>query len=54
VTCEDGEAKYWLEPAVSLAIYHGLNSRELNEIQKIVEEHKNEIIKAWQKHFSKH
>jgi hypothetical protein len=53
VTCEDGEAKYWLEPTVSLAIYHGLNSRKLNETQKIVEDHKNEIIKAWQKHFSK-
>ena len=53
VMCEDGEAKFWIEPIVSLAVYHGLNSRKLNEIQKIVEEHKNEIIKAWQKHFSK-
>ncbi|RPH89076.1 MAG: DUF4160 domain-containing protein, partial [Calditrichaeota bacterium] len=31
----------------------GLNPIKLNEIQKIVEEHKNEIIKAWQGHFSK-
>ena len=53
VMCEDGEAKFWAEPLVSLAVYHGLNSKKLNEIQKIVEEHKNEIIKAWQKHFSK-
>jgi len=53
VTCEDGEAKFWLEPIVSLAIYHGLNPRELNGIQRIIEEHKNEIIEAWQRHFGK-
>ena len=53
VTCEDGEAKFWLEPIVSLAVFHGLPSRRLNEIRKIIEEHKNEINKAWQKHFSK-
>ncbi len=53
VTCEDGEAKFWIEPIVSLAVSHGLNPRKLNKIQKIVEEHKREIIKAWQRHFSK-
>ncbi|GBE01536.1 hypothetical protein BMS3Abin08_00967 [bacterium BMS3Abin08] len=53
VTCEDGEAKFWLEPILSLAVSYGLTSRKLNEIQKIVKEHKNEIIKAWQRHFSK-
>ncbi|HHT9112620.1 MAG: DUF4160 domain-containing protein [Planctomycetes bacterium] len=53
VICENGEAKFWLEPIVSLAVYYGLNQRKLREIQRIVEEHKDEIIKAWQKHFSK-
>jgi hypothetical protein len=53
ITCADGEAKFWLEPLVALAVYHGLNQRRLHEIQKIVEEHKNEIIKAWHEHFSK-
>ncbi|HWQ68918.1 MAG TPA: DUF4160 domain-containing protein [Patescibacteria group bacterium] len=52
-TCEDGEAKFWLEPIISLAVSHGLNPRKLNDIHKIVERHKNEIIKAWQRHFSK-
>ena len=52
ITCDKGEAKFWLEPIVSLATYYGLNSKKLVEVQKIVEEHKNEIIKAWQKHFS--
>lgn len=50
---EDGEAKFWLEPIISLAVSHGLNPRKLNEIQKIVDGHKDEIIKAWQRHFSK-
>ena len=52
-TCEDGEAKFWLEPIISLAVYHGLSPRKLREIQKIVEEHRNEIINAWERHFSK-
>ena len=52
IVCADGEAKFWLEPIVSLATYYNLNSKRLNEIQKIVEEHKNEIIKGWKKYFS--
>ncbi|MEK7868314.1 MAG: DUF4160 domain-containing protein [Candidatus Omnitrophota bacterium] len=38
---------------VSLSTYYKLNSKKLNEIQKIVEKHKDEIIKEWKKHFSK-
>ncbi len=53
VTGEDGEAKFWLEPIVSLAVSHGLNHRKLAEIQRIVEAHRHEIVKAWQKHFHK-
>lgn len=53
MTCEDGEAKFWLEPLVSLAVYHGLNPKKLTEIQRIVEERKDEITEAWQKHFGK-
>lgn len=53
VTGEDGEAKFWLEPIVSLAVYFGFNSQKLKDIQQLVEEHKDEIIKGWQRHFSK-
>ena len=53
VECERGEAKFWIEPIISLATYYGLNSRTLNEIQKIVEKRKYEIVKEWKKHFSK-
>ena len=51
VTCEDGEAKFWLEPIISLAVSHGLGPRRLNEIQRIVEAHRDEITRAWQSHF---
>jgi hypothetical protein len=54
VTCEDGEAKFWIKPLISLALSHGLSPKRLKEIQIIIEEHENEIIKAWQRHFNKY
>ena len=53
VTCESGEAKFWLEPIVSLATHYKLNPKKLREIQSIVEEHTDEIVEAWRKHFGK-
>ena len=52
VFCEDGEAKFWIEPIISLATYYGLNKSQLIQIKKLVERHKNEIIKEWERHFS--
>ena len=51
VTCPDGEAKFWIEPTISLADYVGLSKKQLSELQKLVEEHISEIAKAWKKHF---
>jgi len=53
VECEKGEAKFWIEPIVSLATYYGLKPYQLNEIQKIIERRKNEIIKKWEEYFGK-
>jgi len=53
VTCDDGEAKFWLEPIVSLAVAHGLKPKRLTEIQRIIEAHNDEIIEAWHSHFRK-
>jgi hypothetical protein len=53
VTGEDGEAKFWLEPIVSLAVYFGFNSQKLKDMQQLIEEHQDEIVEGWQKHFSK-
>ena len=51
VTCSAGEAKFWLEPIVALAVSHGLSKKQLSQIESIVEEHSNEICKAWKAHF---
>jgi hypothetical protein len=51
VISPDGEAKFWLEPRIELAINKGLGSTELSELQRIVEERQNEIRNSWQRHF---
>lgn len=48
----DGTAKFWLEPLVALATYYNLREHDLNEIEAIVRERKNDFIDAWNKHFS--
>ncbi len=51
ISCSDGEAKFWIEPIISLATYHGVNKKQLHEMQLLVEKHIDEIISAWKKHF---
>jgi hypothetical protein len=51
VMCEDGEAKFWLEPDIALARNFRLSQVQLREIERIVEEHADEIKAAWRKHF---
>lgn len=47
----DGEAKFWLEPEIELAVNKGLKNVELSELQRIVEERQNEIRDHWRRHF---
>jgi len=51
VYCGDGEAKFWLEPHVTLAHNYGLSLRQLREVQRIIEERGDEIQNSWKKHF---
>ena len=51
IVSPDGEAKFWIEPIVSLASYTGLSKRQLGYLQKLTEEHKSEVVKAWKKYF---
>jgi hypothetical protein len=51
VYCSDGEAKFWVEPEVSLARNHGLSRAQIAELTKVVEDRKDEIADAWNKHF---
>ena len=46
-----GEAKYWLEPELELAKNYQLSRRQLKKIEKIIEEHYEEIRNAWHQHF---
>jgi hypothetical protein len=48
----DGEAKFWLEPIISLANYSGLNTKQLTRVQNLVIEHETEIREAWNEHFN--
>jgi Domain of unknown function (DUF4160) len=47
----DGEAKFWIEPTVTLANQVGFSKKQLNELHKLVEENRHVIRDAWQKHF---
>lgn len=47
----NGEAKFWLEPSVSLAQNYRLSEKEIREILKVVKERKDEIKRSWKKHF---
>jgi hypothetical protein len=52
VYCSDGEAKFWLEPAVELARNHGLSPVQVSELKSVVEEKRNELLNAWRTHFA--
>ena len=47
----EGEAKIWLEPAVEVAVSHGLRPDLLGEAVGLVEEHLDDIRRAWVRHF---
>jgi hypothetical protein len=47
----DGEAKFWLDPSVELAVDYGLPEKALAEARRLVEEHEEEFRDAWKRHF---
>ncbi|MDK9724325.1 MAG: DUF4160 domain-containing protein [Sterolibacteriaceae bacterium MAG5] len=48
---QNGEAKFWLEPAIELAQSTGLSRREISEALRLVQEHEHVIRSAWNQHF---
>jgi hypothetical protein len=48
---DEGEAKYWLEPALELAASTGLSQRRLAKVRRLIEENEDAIRKAWTRHF---
>jgi hypothetical protein len=51
VSHTDGEAKYWIEPKIELAMSQGLSKKQLNEAYSLVQQHHEEILNAWRTHF---
>jgi len=46
-----GEAKFWLDPAVELAVSYGLSRSRVTIAARLIREHEDEIRSAWQRHF---
>jgi hypothetical protein len=51
VVSSDGEAKFWLQPAIRLAKNYHYSRKQLRDIAAIIEEREVELIRAWKKHF---
>jgi hypothetical protein len=46
VRAENDQAKFWLE-TLQLASNYGFSAHELNEIERIIQEHRTELLEAW-------
>ena len=51
ITAGGDEARFWLT-SVQPAANYGFNGRELSEIQRLVEEHRDKLVEAWHEHFA--
>ncbi len=47
----DAEAKLWLHPEVRVAESFGFTRREQSDLLRIVEQRREEIVRAWHEHF---
>lgn len=47
----EGEVKFWLEPQIELARNYGLSRRRLASALRLVQEHEDEIRRAWKAQF---
>jgi hypothetical protein len=52
VRSADGEAKFWLEPAIALTRNYGYTRKQLKDVERMIEGHQYELISAWRKHFT--
>ena len=51
VSHTDGEAKFWLEPKLELAMNQGLSQKQISEALTLVKLHHEEVLHAWNGHF---
>jgi hypothetical protein len=43
-------AKFWLDP-VEMAVNYGFNGSEINQIERLVKVHQDELLEAWNEYF---
>lgn len=48
-----GEAKIWLNPRIEVAQNYGLTPNRLAAAVRLVEEHRDDIRRAWRAHFGR-
>ena len=53
VSGQGGEAKFWIEPRIETAQNFGLTETEQKAARKLIEEHEDDIRKAWRRHFGR-
>jgi hypothetical protein len=46
------EAKFWLEPDVSLAYSDAMDARSLRDVAAIAQEHRLQFIRSWHEYFA--
>lgn len=51
VSHAEGEAKFWLEPELALALNIGLSGKALRQAEELIKEHEHDIRAAWQQYF---
>ena len=53
VESPEGDAKFWLEPTVELVWSRGLSRRQVRRIRGIIDERREELRDAWNRHFER-
>jgi len=49
----EGEAKFWLEPEIELAVNCHFSRKQLKELEFFIEVHYDELVSSWKKHFGR-
>jgi hypothetical protein len=48
---DDDKAKFWLDP-IRLQNSGGFNRTEINRLQKLVEENRDDLLRSWDEYFN--
>lgn len=50
IECDENEAKFWLSP-VRFQSNKGFSRKEINRIQKLIEDHQEQLLRGWRDFF---